>query len=72
MAKEYPTQDQYPTLASSDNFEVWEDRDEGAIILAFNVNGVTVAIDEADFGEFARVVADAQKQLSAGGRGMLS
>ena len=72
MAKEYTTQDQYPTLASSDNFEVWEDRDEGAIILAFNVNGVTVAIDEADFAEFARVVADAQKQLGAGGRGMLS
>jgi len=67
MAQEYPTQDQYPTLAASENFEVWEDRDEGTVILAFNINGVTVAIERAEFDEFAQVVADAAKQLRAGG-----
>ena len=65
MAQEYPTQDQYPTVASSDNFEVWEDQAEDMIILAFNVNGVTVQIERADFEEFARVVAEAQRKLSA-------
>ncbi|MGQ9677429.1 MAG: hypothetical protein ACUVX1_17335 [Chloroflexota bacterium] len=67
MAQEYPTQEQYPTLASTDNFEVWEDRDEGSVILAFNINGVTVAIDRVDFGEFAQVVSDAAKKIRAGG-----
>lgn len=72
MAQEYPTQEQYPTVASSENFEVWEDRDEGSIILAFNLNGVTVAIDQADFAEFARIVGDAAKKIRAGGQGPMS
>lgn len=72
MAQEYPTQEQYPTLAATDNFEVWQERDEGSVIVAFYVNGVTVAIDEADFDEFARVVGEAAKKMRAGGQGTMS
>lgn len=55
----YSSQDQYPTVASSANFEVWEDKEEGSYILAFNLNGVTVEVDRELFEEFSRVVADA-------------
>jgi hypothetical protein len=67
MAQEYPSQDQYPTVASSENFEIWEDKTEDMIILAFNVNGVTIAVEKSDFDEFARVVAEGQKAFRSGG-----
>ncbi len=54
-----PSQEQYPTVASSANFEVWEDPEEGAYIVAFNLNGVTVAVDRELFDELSRVIAEA-------------
>ena len=36
------------------------------IVLVFNNNAVTVAIDREDFTEFARVIAEAQKNLGRG------
>lgn len=57
----YPTEDQYPTIASSENFEIWDDVEDGVYIISFNVNGVTIAIDHELFEEFTKVVAEAER-----------
>ncbi|MBI2865592.1 MAG: hypothetical protein HYX94_13665 [Chloroflexi bacterium] len=55
----HPSEEQYPTIASSANFEVWEDRDEDAYIFAFNLNGVTIAVDRELLAELRQVVDEA-------------
>lgn len=61
MEKEFPLQEQYPTIAASENFEIWDDVEDGVYIISFNVNGATIAIDHELFDEFARVVAEAER-----------
>ncbi len=58
-----PTDETLPALASSENFDVYQDEEGGAVVLVFNTNAVTVAIDREDFDEFARVIAEAAKNL---------
>ncbi len=57
--QEHPNEDQYPTIGSSENFEIWDDVEDDVYIISFNVNGVTVAIDHELFGELAKVIAEA-------------
>jgi hypothetical protein len=59
--QEYPTEDQYPTIASTENFEIWDDVDDGVYIISFNVNGVTIAIEHELFEEFAKIVAETDR-----------
>ncbi|MBI2953598.1 MAG: hypothetical protein HYY30_04735 [Chloroflexi bacterium] len=59
--QEYPAQEQYPTIASSENFEIWDDVEDGVYIISFNLNGATIAIDHETFEEFASVIAEASK-----------
>lgn len=58
--------EQLPALATSENFDVYQDEEGEAVVLVFNLNSVTVAIDREDFAEFAQVVADAGKKLGRG------
>ncbi len=58
--------EQLPALASSDNFDVYQDEEGEAIVLVFNTNAVTIAIDREDFAEFARVVAEAARSVDQG------
>lgn len=55
--------EQLPALASSDSFDVYQDEEGEAVVLVFNQNAVTVAIDRDDFAEFARVIAEAAAGL---------
>ncbi len=59
--QEYPNQDQYPTVASSENFEIGDDVEDGVYVLSFNINGVTIAVEHEYFDEFAQAVAEAQR-----------
>lgn len=59
--QEFPAQEQYPTIAASEDFEIWDDVEDGVYIISFNPNGVTVAVDHELFEEFAKVVAEAEK-----------
>ncbi len=61
MAQEYPSQDQYPTLASSENFEIWDDVEDDVYIISFNANGVTIAVEHDSFDEFVQVLIEAQR-----------
>lgn len=49
----------FPTVAASENFEVWDDVAGQSFVLAFNLNGVTIAIGHEEFAELARVIAQA-------------
>jgi len=62
-------EEEYPTLAGSENFEIWEDREDDAYVIAFNLNGVTVTVDREDFPSFADVVARAAEHARSGGNG---
>ena len=57
--------EQLPALATSDSFDVYQDDEGDAVVLVFNQNAVTVAIDREDFAEFARVIAEAAANLEA-------
>ncbi len=57
------SEDRYPTLASSEFFEVWEDAEDGDLIVSFNLNGVTIAVERNEFLELARVIHEAAEQL---------
>lgn len=57
----YPGEDQYPTIAASENFEIWDDVDDGVYIVSFNVNGVTIAIEHELFEEFSKIIAEADR-----------
>ncbi|MBI4318700.1 MAG: hypothetical protein HY675_09435 [Chloroflexi bacterium] len=61
-----PTLDEYPTIAASENYEVWEDLDDGVYILSFNVNGVTIAVERDLLEEFADVVQQAARHHRTG------
>lgn len=69
---EDPTSEEYPTVAATENFEIWDDVEDGVYIVSFNPNGVTVAIDYEMFDEFARAVADASGYHRTQGNGRLS
>ena len=56
-----PTSDEYPTVASSENFEVWEDSEDGVYIISFVLNGVTIAVERELLEEFANVIDEAAK-----------
>lgn len=66
---EYPTEEQYPTIAASEYFEVWEDPEDDAFVMSFNLNGVTIAVERELFPDFARVVAQAAEYARSGGNG---
>lgn len=59
--QDYPLQEQYPTIASSEDFEVWDDVEDGVYIVSFNANGVTIAVEHELFDEFAKVIAEAER-----------
>ncbi len=59
--QEHPNEDQYPTIGSSENFEIWDDVEDGVYVLSFNLNGVTIAVEHELFAEFAQVVAEAER-----------
>ena len=56
-------EEQLPTLASSEAFDVYQDEEGDAIVLVFNNNAVTIAIDREDFADFARVIAAAAERM---------
>ncbi|MBI2322765.1 MAG: hypothetical protein HYU88_11940 [Chloroflexi bacterium] len=49
----------FPTVAGSENFEIWDDVAGESFVMAFNLNGVTIAVGHEEFAELARVVAQA-------------
>lgn len=49
----------FPTVAASENFEIWDDVAGESFVMAFNLNGVTIAVGHEEFAELARVVAQA-------------
>lgn len=59
------SEDRYPTLASSEYFEVWEDAEDGDLIVSFNMNGVTIAVERSEFLELARVIREAAEHLQS-------
>jgi hypothetical protein len=59
--------DEYPTIAGSEDFEIWEDREDDAYVIAFNLNGVTITVDREEFGDFAQVVARAAEHARSQG-----
>ncbi len=65
-------EEQYPTVASSENFEIWDDVEDGVYIVSFNPNGVTIAIDYEMFDQFAQVVTDAAGYHKTQGNGRAS
>lgn len=58
-------EDRYPTIASSECFEVWEDAENGDLTLSFNMNGVTIAVERTEFLELARVIQEAAEHLQS-------
>lgn len=69
---DFTPEESYPTIASTENFEIWDDVEDGVYIVSFNQNGVTVAIDHEVFDEFAQVVANAASYHKTQGNGRLS
>ncbi|MBI3966383.1 MAG: hypothetical protein HY329_12190 [Chloroflexi bacterium] len=57
--------EQFPTLASSESFEIWDDPQGDSFVIAFNANGVTVAVNRADFPDLARVIAEAARNAGS-------
>lgn len=58
--------DQFPELASTDNFQVWMDRDDGEITIAFLARGFTVNLDWQEFDELVGALTQARGKLPPG------
>jgi len=70
--EDFTPEEHYPTIASTENFEIWDDVEDDVYILSFNQNGVTVAIDHGMFDELAQVIASAASYHKTQGNGRLS
>lgn len=63
------SEEHYPTIAATENYEIWDDVDDGVYIISFNQNGVTVAVDHEVFDEFVQAVTNAASYHKTQGNG---
>jgi hypothetical protein len=55
--------EQFPELASTDNFQIWMDRDDGEITIAFLARGLTVNLDWQEMDELVGALTRARGKL---------
>jgi hypothetical protein len=55
--------DKFPELASTDNFQVWMDREDGEITIAFLARGFTVNLEWQELDELVGALTQARGKL---------